>query len=264
MIKSHSYVTQFDFEQSLAKVNATLDRIAKRSELFKKEQEEYEAKRKKEEEEYEAKRKKEEEEYEAKRKKEEEIKKKKEEEYEAKRKKEEEIKKKKEEEYEAKRKKEKEEYEKQRAKIEAKLERMGISFGNFQNNIAESTEEMFYEGLLDKKEINNIKFDAVYHNMKDGQREYDIVMKNGKYIAIIEVKQKAHVNDIDDLKNKQVKSFKENFKLSDKKKILLGLASPVLTPVVRKKAEEEGIFLLSQNGENVEVKNSTGFEPKAY
>lgn len=150
-------------------------------------------------------------------------------------------------------------------KNEEKLSRMGISFGNFQNNIAESTEDMFYYGLSKKKKLANVNFDTVLQNVRDLRRhEYDIVMQNGSYIALIEVKQKAHQKDLDALAAKQLPAFREGFKIGTEKKILLGIASPVVTDTVRKKAEEKGILILTQSGENVTAANSPSFKPRIY
>jgi hypothetical protein len=134
---------------------------------------------------------------------------------------------------------------------EEKLARMGISFGNLQNNLGEEKEEMFYQYLDKTKKLGNIKFDEVRRNLSDGTREYDIVMRNGKYIAIIEVKQKAHPKDVDRLITEQVSSFKENFSLGQNKKVVLALATPTITDKVKKEAEKKGVMLLGQNGNNV-------------
>jgi Holliday junction resolvase-like predicted endonuclease len=140
----------------------------------------------------------------------------------------------------------------QMKRTDEKLERIGIRFGNFQNNVGEEKEEMFYQYLDKNKKLNNIKFDEVNKNLNDGKREYDIVMKNGKYIAIVEVKLKAHVKDIDKLTTEQVTNFKKNFKLSDNKKIITAIASPVITDAVRHAAKAKGVAILTQNGDSVQ------------
>lgn len=78
---------------------------------------------------------------------------------------------------------------------------------------------MFYQYLEKNKKLANIKFDTVAKKVKDlWGREYDIVMLNRKYIALIEVKQKAHPKDIEKLTEKQVKYFRKEFKIEEDKK----------------------------------------------
>jgi len=132
-----------------------------------------------------------------------------------------------------------------------RLAGMGVIFGNFQNNAGEEKEIMFYQHLNKNKELNNIKFDEVLKNVSDGNREYDIVMRNGKYAAMIEVKQKAHENDIYKLLNEQILDFKKVF--ARDKKAIIAIASPIITPPVRELAIQNGIILISQNGDNVSV-----------
>ncbi len=108
--------------------------------------------------------------------------------------------------------------------------------------MAESTEEMFFQALHIKKELVRIPFDFVVKNAKDirGRGEHDIVMQNGTYTALIEVKQKAHIQDIADLPEKQLPRFREGFGIPKTSKIILGIASPVITDRVRLEAEKKG------------------------
>jgi len=138
---------------------------------------------------------------------------------------------------------------------EEKLASIGITFGNFQNNAGEEKENMFHQHLNKNKELNNIKFDEVLKNVSDGNREYDIVMRNGKYAAMIEVKQKAHENDIYKLLNEQIPDFKKVF--ARDKKAIIAIASPIITPPVRELAIQNGIILISQNGDNVSVETQS-------
>jgi regulator of RNase E activity RraB len=78
------------------------------------------------------------------------------------------------------------------------------------------------------------------------------------------VKQQAHLHDLDTLVKKQVADFKKGFNISDKEKIVLAIASPVITEPVKKKAEEKGVFVITQNGKNFQTMNSPAFKPQIY
>ena len=140
-------------------------------------------------------------------------------------------------------------------KNEKKLSDLGINFGGLQQNLGMETEELFHQYLSNKMSIGSIKFDEIIRNLHDKKREYDIIMDNCNYIAIIEIKRKATEIDIDNLIKKALPDFKETFKMAENKKIILAIASPIITDKVRKKANGLGVVVMTQNGENVKVED---------
>lgn len=71
--------------------------------------------------------------------------------------------------------------------------------GVLQKSMGEKEEETFYQYFKRKKELGGIKFEEIRKNLFYGKREYDIVMQNGKYTAIIEIKTKPQQEDINKL-----------------------------------------------------------------
>jgi len=116
----------------------------------------------------------------------------------------------------------------QMKRTDEKLERMGIRLGGMQNNQGEIVEEFFYNSFDKNKELGGLKYDDIGKNWtkKRGniQEEFDIILTNGKAIALIEVKQKAHPSDIKKLERKVV-NFKKLFPVYSDYKIYGGLAS---------------------------------------
>lgn len=146
---------------------------------------------------------------------------------------------------------------------EEKLSRMGIRLGNIQNNMGDDAEEMFYQYLSEKMELGGIQFDNLFKNARDSKgNEYDMILQNGSYSALIEVKYKAHANDLKKIIQKQLPHFIKG--PGKNKKILVGLATPVATDTVRERAKELGMFLLTQNGSNVKLENDASFKPRVY
>ena len=101
-------------------------------------------------------------------------------------------------------------------------------------------------------ELLGIKFDVISPNLyrKKGkiEDEYDIVLVNGKSIAIIEVKYKVHENDVKNL-DKKVETFKELFPEYSHLKLYVGIAGFK----VYKKAKEKGYFILQRKGDVIET-----------
>ena len=95
------------------------------------------------------------------------------------------------------------ETDKQMKKTDEKLKSMGIHLGNISNNQGDIAEEFFYNSLENNPTLAGIDYDFIDKNVTrkkaDIEDEYDILLVNGKDIAIIETKYKAHSKDIEKL-----------------------------------------------------------------
>jgi len=149
------------------------------------------------------------------------------------------------------------ETEEQFKRTDATLERVGIRLGNIADNNGSNAEDYFYNSLLDKPELGGIGYDTIVKNFvpksKRGQGEFDIVMYNGENIALIECKYKAHKSDVEKLITKQVDSFKKLFPIYSNHKFYLGIASFSFYPELEEYAKENGVAILKQKGEVVEI-----------
>ena len=85
--------------------------------------------------------------------------------------------------------------------------------------------------------------------------DYDIVLFNCTSVAIIEVKYKAHENDLPTVL-KKVETFRILCPTYKDYKIYLGLASMVFYPELEQKCMEEGIAIIKQVGDNVVVNDA--------
>ncbi|OQX29319.1 MAG: hypothetical protein B0D92_04350, partial [Spirochaeta sp. LUC14_002_19_P3] len=134
-----------------------------------------------------------------------------------------------------------------------KLESIGLQLGGLNGNIGDSTEEFFYRSLESNPVLGTLKFDRVERRvrMTDKEMEIDILLINGDSIAIIEVKHKAHPEKIQELIEKKVRNFKDNLASYKNHKLYVGIASMSTSPDLIAKAEEMGIFLLTQQGGSV-------------
>jgi Holliday junction resolvase-like predicted endonuclease len=138
------------------------------------------------------------------------------------------------------------------AETNATLKRIGIDFGNMKKNQGDVAEEFFFNSLNENAHLGSIHFDDIATNMKKHrgqiQEEYDLVMTNGEAVGIIEVKYKAHQNDLDKLERK-MRNFKTLFPWFKDYKLYGALAAFHVNEVAKKEALERGFFVLQRSGE---------------
>ncbi len=140
---------------------------------------------------------------------------------------------------------------------EAKLTKMGVLLGNISNNQGDVAEEFFYNSLEDKKDLGGIHYDFIDKNWKSSTKnlrdEFDIVMVDGKDIAIIEVKYKAHEKDLERLITKKQTNFRELFPIYKDYNHHLALASFYMPPDLKEKALENNVIVLQRKGDVMET-----------
>lgn len=144
----------------------------------------------------------------------------------------------------------------QMQETDRKLKSIGIRVGNASNNQGDVTEEFFVNSLSSNLKVAGIQYDELHKNMnkttKKLQGEFDIVLINGKDIAIIETKYKAHIKDLDNLLNKKLNNFKELYPEYNDYNHHLGLASFYINQEIKDKALENNVFVLQRKGDIIE------------
>ena len=123
-------------------------------------------------------------------------------------------------------------------KSDRRLDKIAKLVGNISNNQGDVAEEFFVNSISPTLKIGDIQYDELYKNLhkktKKAEDEFDIVLVNGKDIAIIEVKYKAHTNDIESLINKKYSNFKKLYPEYKNYNHHLGLASFNINDDVKK------------------------------
>ena len=147
----------------------------------------------------------------------------------------------------------------QMKRTDEKLERIGISKGNVTNNQGDVAEEFFFNSLANDAHLGNIHFDDVEKNghKRRGktEEEYDIVMTNGDAVGIVEVKYKAHANDLDKL-DRKMKNFKQLFPWFKNYKQYGAIASFHINDAAKKEALRRGYFVLQRSGDLIHTESS--------
>jgi hypothetical protein len=135
--------------------------------------------------------------------------------------------------------------------------RLGKMVGGISNSQGEVAEEFFVNSIAPHQCIGGIKYDMMYPNLskiKDNlQDEYDIVLVNGKDIAIIEVKYKAHEKDVIKIVKQKYENFKKLYPEYSNYKHHLGLASFKISDDVKQEALRQNIMVLQRKGDVVET-----------
>jgi hypothetical protein len=149
--------------------------------------------------------------------------------------------------------------------FDRRIEKINGNMGSWDNNIGNFAEEYFQNSFdKGKKNFFGEHFYKLERNLlgikPKFEDEYDIVLINGKYVGIIEVKFKGHVNNIPKIL-KKVETFKENFPYYGDRKIYLGLASMSFYKELEEKCKSEGIAIIKQVGDNIII---TDEHLKAY
>ena len=148
-------------------------------------------------------------------------------------------------------------FEKSRADHERRMKNLDERLGGMANNHGSFAEEYFFNAFENGKlNFFGEKFDEIEKNLKHKTKkakyEYDIVLYNSVSVAIIEVKYKAHENDIPDVIN-LAKTFRETYPDYRDFKIYLGLASMSFYPELTDACEKNGIAIIKQVGETVVI-----------
>jgi len=142
-------------------------------------------------------------------------------------------------------------------RLEKKLDKIAKMLGNIGNNQGAVAEEFFYNSLEATPTLAGINYDFIDKNItrsKKGLRdEFDIVLVNGKDIAIIETKYKAHESDVEKLITKKYENFKKLYPEYKEYRHHLGLASFNMNEDVKELALQNNVILLQRKGDIIET-----------
>jgi hypothetical protein len=135
------------------------------------------------------------------------------------------------------------------------IDKTNQQLGGMAYNQGRFAEEYFFNSF-EKGQQNFFgeKFDEIKNNLKgiETDDEYDIVMLNGQSVGIVEVKYKAHENDVPKVLGK-VNSFRANFPKYKYHTIYIGLATMAFYPELEQTCKENGIAIIKQSGETIVI-----------
>ena len=145
----------------------------------------------------------------------------------------------------------------QLAKTDAQLTKMMKLYGGIGKNLGHVAEEFFYNSLRAKPVLNGIHYDIIDKNItrstSQTEREFDILLINGCEVAIIEVKHRAHPNDVDKLLKTLAPDFRVLFPHYRDYRVHLALAAFSIDEDVKNYALCSGVTVLQRKGELIET-----------
>ena len=151
-------------------------------------------------------------------------------------------------------------HEKRMIEADKRMKKLEELTGSWAFNHGSFAEEYFFNAFDNgKQNFFGEKFDAIEKNLSNywhGLRdEYDIVLFNHTSVALIEVKYKAHTNDIPDV-IKKAETFRILFPHYKDCKVYLGLASTSFYPDLEQRCIDQGIAVVKQVGDTVVINDA--------
>ena len=140
-----------------------------------------------------------------------------------------------------------------------KLDKVAKMLGGISANQGDVTEDFFYNSFIKDNHLGNLAFDDITKSMAKHrgkiQEEYDLFLTNGDAIAIIEVKYKAHIEDIVKLERK-FNNFKKLFPIYKDYKLYGAMASFHFNQATRDELLKQGYFVVERSGDLITTENS--------
>ena len=138
-----------------------------------------------------------------------------------------------------------------------RLDAIGLRLGSIGQNQGDVAEEFFYNSLGEIPVLGGIQYDFKDKSWRNRvgqvQDEFDIVLINGHHVAIIEVKYKAHFNDLEKLLTKKLSNFKVLFPQYTGFEYHLALASLHIHDELKQQALQSGVIVLQRSGDIMET-----------
>ena len=135
---------------------------------------------------------------------------------------------------------------------------MQRQIGGMTKSTGAITEALIFNTLEKEMMFGGIEFDDIrpnmgYHSKKlDIRAEFDMVLTNGKYVAIIETKTKVDPDDVTELIEKKLDNFRKLYPEYNNHKIIFGIGGMKFDKRAEEVANKNGIGLIKVVGEKVE------------
>ena len=147
------------------------------------------------------------------------------------------------------------------------IKAMSKQLGDLGNRLGEFVEHAVAPTVVQLFQAQGIEVHEVHPNVwskRHGEGiEIDLLVVNDGALVAVECKSKLTQSDVDEHLARMEK-LKRLFPLYKNHRALGAVAAMVMSDGVRAYAQEHGLYVLCQSGDNVIVGNSEGFTPKAW
>jgi hypothetical protein len=139
------------------------------------------------------------------------------------------------------------------------IKELSRRMGGIDENQGHHAEQYFQDILAGKLTFGGQKYDTMIPNLecfgKGGVSliEFDIVLVNGKSVAIIETKNRIHPKFVRQFVEERLPKFRAHFPGFSKYKAYLGIAGFSFSKKVMDEARKYGMGVIRQSGDSVEI-----------
>ena len=135
------------------------------------------------------------------------------------------------------------------------------NYSDFWDRRREEVEDFFYRYFLENRRLSNMLFREVFNKFITIDWEnHDIILTNGRALALISVKYKLHKKDIDSLVNKEMSRMKMFLSNVGSTHRLYGwIASYIVKEEVEEYAKSKWLYVFTRDGDNTILLNDENF-----
>ena len=148
-----------------------------------------------------------------------------------------------------------------------KIKEVSVLVGNLGNRLGEFVENMVVPAVLRMFQERGIEVHQIFRNAIASREnegvEVDILAVNGVELVATECKSKLSLENVD-RHILRLKKIRRLFPQWADHRVYGAVATMVLDDDVREYAEAKGLFVISPNGDSVEIRNSRAFHPVAF
>lgn len=159
--------------------------------------------------------------------------------------------------------------EKSRIDFDKRMKELSKQLGGHANRLGEFVQEMVRPAVVRLFQERGLPVHQVSSNMKgfdDNGKigiEIDLIVVNTETLILVECKSKLTNEGINE-HLARLAAFKQYFPIYDKYTVLGAVAGIVMPDNVSDYAKSQGLFVLAQSGDSIEIRNTDTFEPKEW
>jgi hypothetical protein len=159
------------------------------------------------------------------------------------------------------------ETDRQMKETDRKLENLSRRFGDLGNRLGEFVEGMVRPGLVRLFQERGIEIHETSRDLsaRKGKEaaQIDIMAVNETDAVAVEVKSRLTVDAVDE-HLRRMEKFRRLFPRYRDLRVLAAVAAMVIDGEAASYAEEQGLFVIGQAGDDAVLLNSAGFDPRAW
>ena len=143
------------------------------------------------------------------------------------------------------------------ARTDAKLDRLAKMYGGVGNSQGAVAEEFYHNSLKANPVLAGMRFDFMDKNVTRShaglEDEFDLLLVNGREVFVVEVKYKAHGNDLKRLLDEKAPNFRRLFPEHAGRRQRFALAAFHIHDDLKKAALAQGVTVLQRKGDVIET-----------